>query len=125
LFHRPPPVLDELLPDMNRMELLPGEREAVLRSIRSSISLRGVRKEGYILERLKGSEVPLMTIWGENDRIIPVRHADDVRRELPDSVVRVIPECGHWPQMEKPDQFNPMLISFLQGDPIQTAKHES
>ena len=110
---------------MNRMELLPGEREAVLRSIRSSISLRGVRKEGYILERLKGSEVPLMTIWGENDRIIPVRHADDVRRELPDSVVRVIPECGHWPQMEKPDQFNPMLISFLQGDPIQTAKHES
>ena len=125
LFYRPPAVLKELLPEMDRVKLLPGARTAMLRSVRSSINLMGLRKEGYILERLKDSPVPLMTVWGAEDIIIPVSHADDVRRELPDSVVRVIPECGHWPQMEKPGQFNPMLTSFLGGGPEQIPQQSS
>ena len=120
LFHRPPEFLEELLPEMDRMKLLPGVKSAVLHSIRSTINLRGVRKEAHILERLKDSKVPLLTVWRENDQVIPVRYAEDVRRELPQSTVRVIPECGHWPQMEQPGQFNAMLISFLEGDAVQT-----
>jgi 4,5:9,10-diseco-3-hydroxy-5,9,17-trioxoandrosta-1(10),2-diene-4-oate hydrolase len=125
LFHRPPEVLKELLPEMNRMKALPGARAAVLSSIRSNIDLRGVRKDAYILERLKGSSVPLLTVWGAEDSVIPIEYADDARRELPDSVVRVIQECGHWPQMEKPDQFNPILISFLKGDSVPKAQDQS
>jgi len=116
LFYRPPAILEQLLPEMERVKLLPGARAVMLRSVRSNINLRDLRKEGFILERLKVSPVPLMTIWGAEDIIIPVSHAEAVRRELPASVVRVIPECGHWPQMEKPDQFNPMLTDFLRGD---------
>ncbi len=125
LFYRPPAILEELLPEMNRMRQLPGARAAVLRGIRSSITLRGIRKAGYIMDRLKSSDVPLMTIWGAEDRIIPVRHAEDVRRELPGSIVEVIPECGHWPQMEKPSVFNTMLIDFLGGATSQAAERES
>jgi pimeloyl-ACP methyl ester carboxylesterase len=125
LFHRPPPILDELLLQMNHMRQLPGARAAVLRGIRSSITLRGVRKAAYILDRLKSSDVPLMTVWGAEDRIIPVQHAEDVRRELPGSIVEVIPECGHWPQMEKPSVFNPMLIDFLGGAATRTAEQGS
>jgi 4,5:9,10-diseco-3-hydroxy-5,9,17-trioxoandrosta-1(10),2-diene-4-oate hydrolase len=116
LFYRPPAILEQLLPEMERVKLLPGAQAVMLRSVRSNINVRGLRKEGFILERLKVSPVPLMTIWGAEDIIIPVSHAEAVRRELPASVVRVIPECGHWPQMEKPDQFNPMLTDFLRGD---------
>ena len=119
LFYRPPAILKELLPEMERVKLLPGARAAMLRSVRTSVNIWGLRKQGFILERLKDSEVPMMTVWGAEDIIIPVSHADNVRRELPDSVVRVIPECGHWPQMEKPSQFNPMLTSFLAGGPVQ------
>jgi len=118
LFYRTPPILDELLPEMEQMKLLPGAREAVLSALRSTVTLRGIRNQAYILERLKDSAVPLMTVWGANDTIIPAVHAEDVRRELPGSIVQIIPECGHWPQMEHPEQFNPLLISFLNGDPI-------
>ena len=118
LFYRTPPILDELLPEMERMKLLPGAREAVLSALRSTVTLRGIRNQAYILERLKDSAVPLMTVWGANDTIIPAVHAEDVRRELPGSIVQIIPECGRWSQMEHPEQFNPLLISFLNGDPI-------
>ena len=122
LFYREPDILSKLLPEMDRVKLLPGARAAMLRSVRSSINVRGLRKKVQILQRMKGSEVPLMTVWGADDIIIPVSHADDVRRELPDSVVRVIPECGHWPHMEKPGQFNPMLTGFLGGGPVQSSQ---
>ena len=125
LFYQPPAILEELLPEMDRVKLLPGARTAMLRSVSSSINLWGLRKEAYILERLKGSEVPLMTVWGANDIIIPVSHAAAVRRELPESTVRIIPECGHWPQMEKPGQFNPMLTSFLGGGPVPEIRSEA
>ena len=125
LFHQPPEILAELLPEMDRYKQLPGARTAMMRSVRSSINVAGLRNEWYILNRLKNSTVPLMTVWGQEDIIIPVSHADNVRRELPESLVRVIPECGHWPQMEKPDLFNPMLISFLRGEPVQTLRPNS
>ncbi|MDA1128929.1 MAG: alpha/beta fold hydrolase [Chloroflexi bacterium] len=125
LFYRPPAILTELLPEMDRFKQLPGARTAMLRSVRSSINVAGLRKEWYILERLKDSTVPLITIWGAEDIIIPASHASNVRRELPESIVQVIPECGHWPQMEKPGEFNSMLISFLDGGPAQTAHQES
>ena len=125
LFHRPAAVLEKLLPEMNRLKALPGARAAVLRSIRANIDLRGVRQGAYILERLKNSTVPLLTVWGAEDRVIPIEYSEDVQRELPDSTVRVIQQCGHWPQMEKPEQFNHMLISFLTGGSVPAAQDES
>jgi pimeloyl-ACP methyl ester carboxylesterase len=125
LFYQPPDILDELLPEMNRLKELPGARSAVIRSIRAGITLRGLRKREFIIHRLKDSKVPLMTVWGADDRIIPLAHAEEVRRELPESLIHIVPECGHWPQMEKPDLFNPMLTDFLRGGPAQTADHAS
>jgi pimeloyl-ACP methyl ester carboxylesterase len=113
LFYQPPAILEELLPEMNRIKLLPGASMATVRSIRSSINLRGLRRKWQILSRLKQSEVPLMVIWGADDFIIPVSHAEAARRDLPQCDVQVLPEFGHWPQMEKPSVFNPLVADFL------------
>jgi len=113
LFYQPPAILEELLPEMDRIKLLPGASMATVRSIRSSINLRGLRPKWQILSRLKQSEVPLMVIWGADDFIIPVSHAEAARRELPQCDVQVLPEFGHWPQMEKPSVFNPLVADFL------------
>ena len=115
IFYRPPPFLGEILPEMYRVRALPGSRRAALKSIRSSINFRGLRKRHFILSRLQQCSVPMMTVWGEEDIILPVSHAAAVQEALPHPVVHTIPECGHWPHMEKADEFNDLLASFLQG----------
>ena len=75
-------------------------------------------------EKVLKARWPICSQAGAEDRIIPAAHAENVRLELPQSIVEVIPECGHWPQMEKPDLFNPMLISFLGDRPVQTPQQE-
>ena len=118
IFYRPPPFLDEVLPELRRVHALPGSRLAVLRSIRASVSYFGLKGQHRIVNRLKALPIPLMTVWGENDIVVSVSHAEMFRRELPLSTVHTMPECGHWPHMEKPDDFNDLLNAFLKGTPV-------
>jgi 4,5:9,10-diseco-3-hydroxy-5,9,17-trioxoandrosta-1(10),2-diene-4-oate hydrolase len=117
IFYRAPPFLQEVLPEMCRVRTLPGSRHAAIQAVRSSINLFGLRKQRHILHRLKELPSPLMTVWGEEDNIIPVAHAEIAKRELPNSVVCIIPRCGHWPHMEKAEEFNSLLVRFLEGTP--------
>ena len=32
---------------------------------------------------------------------------------IPGSRLELYPECGHWPQYEHPELYNPMSIAFL------------
>ena len=119
LFYQPPAVLDELLPEMNPIKLLPAARKAVIRAIRSSISLFGRRKQWFILARLRDAKIPTMVIWGAQNIIIPVAHAERADKALPPCPTRVIPEWDRWPQIEKSPNFNPMLTDLLNSDPAQ------
>ena len=56
-----------------------------------------------------------MCLWGEEDIIIPVSHAGRIKEAIPQCLVRTFPQCGHWPHMEKADEFNALLTLFLQG----------
>ena len=113
IFFRPPPCLDEVMLEVRRVQSLPGARRAALRSIRANINYFGSKTQREIVDRLKESPVPLMTIWGEKDIVVPHSQSEFIRRELPNSVVQSIPACGQWPQMEKADEFNSLVTGFL------------
>ena len=115
IFYQEPPFLKEVLPEMLRVRNMPGARYAAIQAVRSSINLLGLRKQQYILDQLTGLSKPLMAVWGEEDNIIPAVHAEEVRRAIPHSLVRVLPQCGHWPHMEKSDEFNDLLVQFFSG----------
>ena len=113
IFYRPPEFLEEILPEMVRVRCLPHGPHVMLQSVRSGINLLGLRPEHQILGRLPQLQAKLLTVWGEDDLVIPPIRAEDIRRVVPDSAVHVLTECGHWPHMEKPEEFNDILIKFL------------
>ena len=62
------------------------------------------------LERLNS---PVLLVWGAQDRIIPVSHAINAAQRAPQVSLSIFDECGHWPQMEKGQEFNRLVLDFL------------
>ncbi len=56
---------------------------------------------------------PTCIIWGENDTVTPPNVAKEFHELLPDSDLFWIPECGHAPMMEHPEEFNVILDAWL------------
>jgi abhydrolase domain-containing protein 6 len=75
-------------------------------------SMRGLL-EHDMTEHYPKIKAPTMVIWGENDGLIPVKHAGVIAPKIPGSRKILIPECGHCPMIEKPDEFNRIVLEFL------------
>ena len=104
---------DELIEELRRTNSLPGAREATLTIVRKYINLWGVRRRYVLTEQLRELGIPTMLFWGEDDKIIPVKHARRAARMIPRSELHVFANCGHWPQMEQAEEFNRLALEFL------------
>ena len=113
VFHDPSFVTQELLDELYRSRSMPGAKEAVVRVIRNTVNLRGVRKEYVLLDQLHRLELPLMVVWGAQDQIIPVSHAYRASEKAPNARLQVFDRYGHWPHMEKAAEFNSLVLNFL------------
>src|ERR1700742_4591463 len=58
------------------------------------------------------SELPVLLVWGDDDPIIPVRHARDAHELLPHSTLAVFEGVHHFPQVEAPLRFVAALQDF-------------
>jgi pimeloyl-ACP methyl ester carboxylesterase len=70
-----------------------------------------------ISERLPEIACPTFVLWGEDDRVIPVRDAKRFAKLIPDSRVLVLPDTGHVAMIERPQRFNMLLEEFLAEEP--------
>jgi len=66
-------------------------------------------------KRLHRVAAPTLVIWGEDDALIPVHYAHRYGRLIPHSRVEIIPDCGHVPQVERPDATAALVKEFLGG----------
>jgi len=64
-------------------------------------------------ERLKHIRVPVLAIWGEHDRTIPVRLAETLIAEVQDARLVVMPGGSHAPYMSDPAAFHREVLCFL------------
>lgn len=74
----------------------------------------GLTEQGIVLlDRLSEIEAPTLIVWGERDRICPVRHGHATHELLPGSELHVFSQCGHAPQREDHREFNRLALEFL------------
>ena len=98
---------------LHRIRNIWSSRMKVVEAIRSEVNLFGTRKKALIVDQLRKLEMPLLIVWGENDRVFPVSHAREATEKVPNAVVHIMGDCGHWPQMDKWDEFNQLVLTFL------------
>jgi len=70
-----------------------------------------------ISERLPQIACPTFVVWGEDDRVIPVRDASRFAQLIPDVRVEILPDTGHVAMLERPATFNALLEAFLAEAP--------
>lgn len=110
----PRAVTDEIIDTAFQLARLPGAQQAFLRTLRAQANVLGQRKTvfGPILAGLSQVTAPTRVLWGQQDRIIPVAHAE-AARAISGACVEVWDGCGHLPMIERPEQFNRLLLEFV------------
>lgn len=58
-------------------------------------------------------EAPTLVVWTSDDPTANVAEGRRIASMIPGARFAVIDGCGHWPQYEKPDEFNQLHIGFL------------
>ena len=58
---------------------------------------------------------PTLLIWGNNDSITPPFVGHEFHKLIQNSELHFIDKCGHAPMMERPEEFNAILVKFLQN----------
>jgi pimeloyl-ACP methyl ester carboxylesterase len=64
------------------------------------------------IDVLTDIHVPVLILWGEEDRLLPLRSVEDFRR-IAGARVEMLPGCGHIPQLEKPGLTRRAVADFV------------
>lgn len=68
-----------------------------------------------ITEALRAVTAPALVVAGERDALTPVAAAEAVAASLPNAVLEVLDGVGHYPWVEQPAAFVPVVKEFLDG----------
>ncbi|MFC7496024.1 MULTISPECIES: alpha/beta fold hydrolase [unclassified Nocardioides] len=90
----------------------PATRHATRHVVRAVVDWRGqivtMADRAYLSEAM-----PMCVVWGRDDRVIPVRHANTAAELAPNARVEVIPGAGHFPHHDDPERFCQVLEEFV------------
>ena len=68
------------------------------------------------LERV--GTVPTLIVWGHENPFGDIPEAEAMHHQIPGSRLELFAECGHWPQHEQANRYNPLSLSFLAEHPM-------
>ena len=112
-FHDPRRIPRSLLEECDRHSER-GIHES-LRVLRAGVTLRGVRRD--IREEWAARAAryagPAQVIWGTDDLVLPITHADGAAELFPRAPLHRVPDAGHLVMIEQPDAFMRALLPFL------------
>lgn len=76
--------------------------------------------EPALARRLPEVRQPALILWGDQDRVLPLKDGLRLREQLPACQLHVLAGCGHLPHEERPEEVNELIRAFLAGAGAQT-----
>jgi pimeloyl-ACP methyl ester carboxylesterase len=104
-------VSDELVDEARRLLNQPASGRAFRSFRKSEVGWSGLSTD--LSDCLGEVAAPTLLVHGDRDRVVPIEWARRAHERLPDSELRVLQGCGHWPPRECPDKFNRVVADFL------------
>ncbi|MEO6977973.1 MAG: alpha/beta hydrolase [Mucilaginibacter sp.] len=69
----------------------------------------------YLKIVLPTINVPALVVVGRQDEFTPVAKAEEMQDSLQNCKLVIIEDAGHMPNLEHPDEFNGVVLDFLEG----------
>jgi len=107
-----PSVVDVVVDEFQRIYGSAGARLGFLSSARN-IYLDNPFGRGGFYPRLSELSAPSLFVWADHDELIPAAFERHVRRWLPKAEQVVLEDCGHVPQVERPEETIELLLDFF------------
>jgi len=96
---------EQFLPQMQYQ----GFKRAILSTLR--VGPLGGLTQTY--QRLAAYGLPVLLIWGRQDKLVPFKLSEKARQILPQAEFHAIDQAGHIAHYERPQVVNPLLVAFL------------
>jgi pimeloyl-ACP methyl ester carboxylesterase len=92
----------------------PAARKAISHVVRAVVDTRGqlvtMVDRAYLTQAM-----PMLIVWGSEDRVIPVKHARTAAAVAPGAVVEVLGNSGHFPHKDHPERFVKIVNDFVRS----------
>jgi abhydrolase domain-containing protein 6 len=75
-----------------------------------------IRSEDFLNDDLRKLTMDVSIIWGEQDKLISMKSVDIMKRSIPRACVYLLNQCGHVPQLERPDKFVDVIREILRRE---------
>lgn len=98
--------------------LVAGAHHSHLQTVRSMINLWGFKRSDIdsMKRKIRAIRCRVLIVWGRQDVMLPVAHAQIFKSLIPGSQLHVFEQCGHAPQIEKSVEFNLLVNSFVMNN---------
>ncbi len=113
---------ESIADDFYRRERMPSSMPARYRALMDNGFFHALHmsvREGMLgdhtatFRQLDKALLPVLAIWGQEDRTVPPTQAQTLQGLIRHVSVKIIPEAGHMPHLEQPEQTHPLLSTFL------------
>lgn len=68
-----------------------------------------------LAERLRWIDVPTLLVWGDHDRVVDTRYADEWASRIDGARKVVVPDAGHHPHIEQPEAFADAVLTAIEA----------
>ena len=103
-------------PDYSRLD---DAEAASIASDRAATTLYGWRPYMHnpgLRQWLHRVRVPTLVLWGQSDGIVPPDYGQRLSQSLHDARFELIPEAGHYPQVERPEAVADAIERFARAE---------